>query len=104
METKTLPHLALDDIAANSRFDVFAGDSQSETRMTKVVSPRQERQVFATEFAGFGENSFEFFRFEQPETAGKATRPAKVGAPTGSVMQGSVFRPTGEHGPWRGEP
>jgi hypothetical protein len=60
--------------------------------------------VFATQFAGPGENVFEFSRFEQPETAGKAPRPARVGGATGSIVQRTAVMLTGGHGPWRGEP
>ena len=66
MQTKTLPYLTFYQVAAYCSFDVFAGDSQAQTRVAKVIFSGQDRQVLATELAGLCENAFKIFRFEQP--------------------------------------
>ncbi len=64
MQSKTLSDLALDEVTADSRFDIFAGNRQTQTRVVEFIVSGQHCQVSATELASLCENAFEFVRFQ----------------------------------------
>jgi hypothetical protein len=91
-------------ISLNGAFYIFTGDSHTKTRMTKVVSACQHRQMLAANPAGVAENLFELGRTQQPQLSGKAPTTARVAGTTGRLLQISAIRLRGGHDPWRGAP
>jgi len=77
VETKTLPHHALDPVAGNRGWDTLAGDSQAEPRVTEIVRLDEGDPSVMVQTPWVIKHAPELFLAGQAIAPGKAT-PART--------------------------